>query len=122
MDKPFGRFTGQILPNMPDIVQVIKALTQALVWPTLILSTDTFDSCLSVPMITLFCNLSFLIHAGTLRTLYIFDLSYSCSLTGVVISRIKQYIKLSIVRIGMNGWQMKFQNKRGPKHEPYGTP
>ena len=27
MDKPFSRFTGQILPDMPDIVQVIKSTT-----------------------------------------------------------------------------------------------
>ena len=25
MDKPFSRFMGQILPNMPDIVQAIKS-------------------------------------------------------------------------------------------------
>ena len=75
MDKPISRFTagGQILPNMPDIPQVIKSTTASLsehvqvrievpkfcteetgatsVWPTVILSTDTFDNCLSLPMI-----------------------------------------------------------------------
>ena len=86
MGKPFSRFTGHILPNMPDIVQVIKSTTASLSWesnqvpkfcteetgansdwPTLILSTDTFEQYLSVPMIKNTVLLSFNLNLSFLR-------------------------------------------------------